>query len=383
MEARIFVELLSNIGVVQVQTNGEIISVTNNDKFKSDIGNQITIAYNGQSKIYKLPFEVVLNEDVAKNLKVNNKTLRCKYLINRLVKPDIDDLITKRDSYSKSQLTKALENDGNGFLTANCFNCLVELFRIDKNFPKMLELPDENWREMMELWHCHKPDIKKDNEQNKSLDQIFSNKILPKYDNLLIGDSYYLINTNLFTKDLKITNNKVHCYNCDKLLGSVYNVNDKHTTCKILKQKVVITNSNSKIDIKYEIYDYLTLTILKSIKNFGSRFFTVRSKKQTNFAQVLLIWCFDYGLSIGINDVKLDNRLKIMYQKLDENDLNDKQNLQDLKHKHNFEEIILEDEDLEQSGAFEMVIDYIEKINNNVVFDKSANIKESWKLSYI
>ncbi|OBA24868.1 hypothetical protein HANVADRAFT_96268 [Hanseniaspora valbyensis NRRL Y-1626] len=383
MEAIIFVELLSNIGVVQVHTNGEIISVTNSDKFKSDIGNQITIAYNGQSKIYKLPFEVILNEDVVNNLNVNNKTLRCKYLINRLVKPDIDDLITKRDSCSKSHLIKALENDGNGFLTVNCFNCLVELFRIDKNFPKILELPDENWREMMDLWHCHKPDIKKDNEKNIGLDQIFSNKILPKYDNLLIGDSYYLINTNLFTKDLKITNNKVYCYNCDKLLGSVYNLNDEHTTCKILKQKVVITNSNLKIDIKYEIYDYLTLTILKSIKNFGSRFFTVKSKKQTNFGQVLLIWCFDYGVRIGINDVKLENRLKIMYQKLDENNLNDKQTLQNLKLKHNFEEIILEDEDLEKSGAFEMVIDYIEKINNNVVFDKSANIKESWKLSYI
>lgn len=387
MSFKLFVELLSNIGVVQIITNGDIISISNSDRFKNDIGNKITIQYEEDSKVFRLPFEVILNDQVTDSLKSNNKSIRCKYIINRMSKPLVDDLILKRDPQSKTNISKALKNSNRGFLSADCAQCSEELFRMDQNFPKLLELPDENWKEMMDLWHCHKPDIKTQN--TIALDNLFTNKLVPKYNNLLVGDFYYLLNTNVLTAPLKMANNKVKCRICEKVLGSLYHETTSLTSYKIFKEKVAISKGDGN-DLKYKSYDYLSISILMNIKSYGSRFFTVKSQRALNSSSLILIWCLDYGVSIGINNSVLENRLKIMYQMIDEKSLEKTQFLANLKQSHNIESILMEDEDEDEdedegnkNKAFEGLVNHIELIHNSVTFEESAQLSNEWKLSYL
>lgn len=379
MPLKLFIELLSNIGVVQVITNGEIISLTNSDRFKNDIGNEIAIQYEKDLRVFQLPFEVILNDQVCESLKSSKKSIRCKYIINRMSKPLIDDLISKRNPQSKTKISKALKDSTRGFLSVDCTQCSEEIFRIDQNFPKLLELPDENWKEMMDLWHCHKPDITTSN--TIALDNIFTNKLVPKYNNLLVGDFYYLLNTNILTAPLNMANTKVQCRRCRHLLGSLYNETTSLTSYKIFKEKVAVSNGDGS-DLKYEICDHLSMTILVNIKSYGSRFFTVKSQNAVNSSSLILIWCLDYGVSIGINNTVLDNRLKIMYQMIVEKSAEKTHFLENLKQSHNIESILLEDEDYEKKD-FEELTDQLHHIHKCVTFEESAQLSNDWKLSYL
>ncbi|XBW37024.1 hypothetical protein QEN19_002604 [Hanseniaspora menglaensis] len=378
MALKIFFELLSNIGVVQIHTNGEIMSLGSKKSFKKDIADIINIHYNGHLETYDLPFEVLQNDNISKLLDVNRSTLRCKYLINRIVKPQLDDQILKRDPFTKLILAKEL-NHHNEFLEVACKFCSSKLFRIDKNFPKLLDLPDDNWREMMDLWHCHKPD----DTNSSGIDSLFSSKIVPKYDTLLIGDTYFLLDMNIFVKSLIIESKKTLCYSCKNVLGSVYNVDNNSTACKIFKQNLYILNSSNSKKLEFKNIDNLSLQLLKGVKDYGSRFFFIGSKKANNANTRLLIWCLDYGLSIAINNTKLENRLKIMYRQINNDDEKDIQMFGNLKKAHNVEEILIEDSNQAVNQVHQEIQEHIDKINQAVTFSKSANLVEGWKLSYI
>lgn len=45
-----------------------------------------------------------------------------------------------------------------------CRSCRTHLLREDDNLVQWKDLPRDGWAEMMDLWHCHKPDQNTDND---------------------------------------------------------------------------------------------------------------------------------------------------------------------------------------------------------------------------
>lgn len=378
---KIVQEYLKNIGVVHIKTNGLISKVYNPDSPNSSVGTHIDVQYKDKVITQKLYFEVAMNNTYF-NLSVSE--IRCKTIADRLSAPDILEERLVRDPMYTPSLSRQLPCIS---LDLNCKTCGGNVISYGTSeIKRFIDIPESNWEEYMDLWHCHKPTNNQayTDEVNNvyNLLQKKRNLIMPKVDlPILLSEMSMLVYPKTMTLEHFAPNDDYTCNNCNNKLGKVHASDDFEKTdsyIELCKAEISMRfNYDNKEPVIFEVsvLDWLAKEILFCISMYGSRVFKLipPADLKDEFG-VLDIWCLDHGISIGINEVKHENLLKIMYKQHDNMDQGN-QNVQDI-------EIHIADKRY-NNIFYKKLIDEIKKSEESICLQNSKGAFNGWTPLYI
>lgn len=201
-----------------------------------------------------------------------------------------------------------------------CRYCDHEILN-SSSFDKFLDMPSELWYEMMEFWHCHKPNDSSIENSTKS----YEGELKPRLNEVVIGNSYLLVNKE--NDDLKISpidnnvnNVKVNCNICKREIGD--RVADG-SSLKVYKWNLKLSyHGGDTVDTveTYQLYLYIYYFILEKINSTAIRKFKIvneGSRIGDEIEQTLLLWIINLDINITTNETALKNCLKILYKIID------------------------------------------------------------------
>lgn len=146
----IYAELLSNIRQVSVIAALDVPCDATTKVELTGGGQQFVLYHGGESNTLNLPGTVSQNAQLQKPA-VGSKELSWRLpLAGPPTRPDAEDAQSKEAPWSAKTLGKESE-----FLCRYCGVVVIDQAAIKT----WKDLPSENWAEMMDFWHCHKPDV--------------------------------------------------------------------------------------------------------------------------------------------------------------------------------------------------------------------------------
>jgi len=145
----IYAELLSNIRQISVIVALDAPCGPGTKAELSADGRQFMLHRDGDTSTLDLPGQAVLVQ--LQKPVLGNKELSWRIPIaGQATRASIEDAQSNEAPWSAKELSKDAE--------FACRNCATIILR--KGTIKVWkDLPSENWAEMMEFWHCHKPDV--------------------------------------------------------------------------------------------------------------------------------------------------------------------------------------------------------------------------------
>lgn len=186
---------------------------------------------------------------------------------------------------------KEISNAQGDFKCKKCNSEIIKHSKIQKVHP----MPSELWSEMMEFWHCHKP-----NEGEEFLSQKISqrfNSFSPREFNLLIGSYYIIVNP----KDWELQED-LKCQ-CGETLGEMdSNLNN----FKLFKWKLQWGIDQQE----FNPFKFVTLKLEDDINSTAIRFYVITVKER----KPILVWCFNSGIDVNLNGQQYQNCLKVFYK---------------------------------------------------------------------
>ncbi|KAH6670633.1 HECT-like ubiquitin-conjugating enzyme-binding-domain-containing protein [Halenospora varia] len=154
----IYAELLSNIRQISVIAALDTPCDASTKVELSSNGQQFILNHKGKTTTLNLPGQV------SSRAQLQNPTLGSKELSWRL---PVEGVFTREDAEN------ARSNDGpwsaktlgeeSEFLCRSCDSVVIK----EKTIKIWKDLPSENWAEMMDFWHCHKPDDHEDEHEHE------------------------------------------------------------------------------------------------------------------------------------------------------------------------------------------------------------------------
>ncbi|EKD16227.1 snf2 family helicase [Drepanopeziza brunnea f. sp. 'multigermtubi' MB_m1] len=145
----IYAELLSNIRQISVIVALEGVCESATKAELSADGWQFIFYHEGQKTVLGLPGQAVANFQLQKPI-LGNKELSWRLpLAGQASRASIEDAQSNEAPWSAKDISEDAE-----FACRECKAVILEkgTVRVWK------DLPSENWAEMMDYWHCHKPD---------------------------------------------------------------------------------------------------------------------------------------------------------------------------------------------------------------------------------
>ena len=139
-------------------------------------------------------------------------------------------------------------------------------------------MPSSNWMELMDYWHCHKPDPPIDH--NYFLNQDLLSFSSSRYSTLKPLVNEVLINGSSFNTLLKTIKGKItiyqqwitisfKCINCSNILGERFPSND---LCELYKRKLKVQFKHVKNSDSYPHQNDVILTIRNYVTNYFRRY---------------------------------------------------------------------------------------------------------------
>jgi HECT-like Ubiquitin-conjugating enzyme (E2)-binding len=134
-------------------------------------------------------------------------------------------------------------------------------------------LPSENWAEMMDFWHCHKPDTGT-SEYNKS---YAASRFVPYDGCIFVGLNYfYVFPENC--ENIIINTDQVQCRFCSKVLG----ISEDPRTIKLWKWNLTIEEPRNLLRSSYPGYIYASSTILQQIEAHATYVYNIKCDERNN-----------------------------------------------------------------------------------------------------
>lgn len=338
-----FIEYLPRLKTTSIQIN------LPKDEIKSVKINDDSIIINSSTSI-KLPKIIDSSKTIEKVIPISLKytNIRLQEMNpGLLVNDSVESLLQDQYQWNINNLKKYHLND-----TIQCNKCTSNLIKLNE-VSKFLPMPSELWYEMLDFWHCHKPNVNNENDKNIGLLKKF-NQLKPNFKNLIIGSYYFILNPEDW-ENIKLdnnNNNQLICNQCNENLG---NLDVNIGNFKLLKWELKLDNVN------FKPYSYISLKLIEEMNFTATRFFKIINESNDNFIQV---WCFGLGIDISIPTLgSFQNCLKILYRN-------------EVTNNDNNGEILIEYE-----KPFDDFINLINKMN--IMLPENLQNYKDWKVSYI
>lgn len=155
----LYAELLLHIRAITLFASLRTVHTRETNAKLSTDGSRLTVSHEGQSATIRLPIKVKGGGDAALSLPAQPPSKELSLRLQIEEKDDSDLLGTLQSEERKANIVPW---DG-AFLAKSkhveihCRSCqqvIITKGRIEE----WRDLPNENWAEMMDFWHCHKPD---------------------------------------------------------------------------------------------------------------------------------------------------------------------------------------------------------------------------------
>lgn len=176
-----------------------------------------------------------------------------------------------------------------GMLCSNCGNVLVRSGQI-KHYKA---LPSENWAEMMDFWHCHKP-----HEDSSSFKQGYAQSVFSPYSGTcFVADTYVLLDSsdvgsnNVTTVDVGSPNTRFCCHVCSKVLGQVL---DNGSVLKLWKWSFSLEKPANDVLSQYPGSIFVYAAIAQLIDAHAAYSFSLRDLATGN--EVLVLWVLNQDI---------------------------------------------------------------------------------------
>jgi hypothetical protein len=155
----LYAEVLLNIRTVTLFASLRTASTHDTKAHLSTDGSSITVSHEGESASIRLPIKAKGGGDAALNLPSNPSSKELSLRL-QIEEQEGSDLFT--GVHAEARKANIVSWDGaslNAMKGANifCKNCQKNLV-LGGEVKEWRDLPSENWAEMMDFWHCHKPD---------------------------------------------------------------------------------------------------------------------------------------------------------------------------------------------------------------------------------
>ncbi|CCE82825.1 Piso0_002575 [Millerozyma farinosa CBS 7064] len=176
-----------------------------------------------------------------------------------------------------------------------CIKCSSPIID-SSNINMFYDMPSEFWSEMMEFWHCHKPDIRK-NEFSKN----YNGNLKPKGNDAIIGSYYVLVNSSAS----EIQDSQVTCAQCNHVLGSLM-----EDTQKLLKWNLKLI-TDAKVDA-YPPSLHLYNLLMNEVNLSATRKFIISSKYNDEIRS-FYVWVLNIGINASFGSTIINRGIKVAY----------------------------------------------------------------------
>lgn len=244
-----------------------------------------------------------------------------------------------------------------------CGHCEAPILDNRVNCKVLHDMPSDNWMELMDYWHCSKPDphnIKEGTFASMSASRYSSLK--PLVNEVLISGSYLSIIYETITERVIEQKDKtLVCYNCANILGE----KTSDGLCRLYKWKLQLFNMiTEKIDT-YDAKNDIILTIVNYTKNYSGRYINLKCKGHKDI--MLWIFALDIGVTLS-NSVVYSEAIKVLY-------ITDESHFSIVRKNHNVEDFNVKELPFEEFLT--------ELKENHQHLPKSAKTFNSWQISYL
>lgn len=271
-----------------------------------------------------------------------------------------------------------------------CERCAFIILDSRTNCQRLNEMPSDNWMELMDYWHCHKPDSQREfTSSSKSDFSTFSSSrnftLKPSINEVLISGSSFHTLLDTIKDKIEVLQQEseivLRCINCSNVLGERTASND---ICKLYKWKLNLQCIQSnKLDY-YPPQNDVILMIWNYVINYSGRHILLKCKGHKN----LLIWIFALDIGVTLTDnIVYPNSVKILYLSEDSNENHNiteqgehlkiyNTNTNANKNKNtNIEELTVNELPYEQ---------FLAELNkNNQLLPRTAQMFNKWRVSYL
>ncbi|KAL5387781.1 hypothetical protein PMIN06_011007 [Paraphaeosphaeria minitans] len=221
----LYAELLLHIRTVTLFASLRTESTRETKARLESNGRAVTVTHEGTSATIKLPIQVQGGGDAALSLPASppskDLTLRLQIeekegsnMLGTLLSEDRKANIAPWDGAS---LSKAAD------VTIHCKSCEKVIVPADA-VREWRDLPNENWAEMMDFWHCHKPD--EHHLHDHANEEAFGNKGYAASNRLQAAKGIGFVDLASFLLDeeecvrIQTSPTAIHCTHCTSLLGA-------------------------------------------------------------------------------------------------------------------------------------------------------------------
>ena len=263
---------------------------------------ELTIKITNDGEFIKIPYPEkieVLNKEINLIKGTDGEYyMRLKYKVvsdNGSSAKTLDMLVDESEwiwTKKELELTQVYE-----FRCNHCSNCV---FSNKTNCTKLNSMPSEFWMELMDYWHCHKPNVK-----DMGGDEAYAtkyNSLQPNKYEVLVGSSSFQSIPDTFEGTITIQEKNVHCKQCDAVIGEYTN----EKLCTIFKWCL-----QNQFGEKYPSAQHVLSSILNSINSTSTRYILLKTGKSKH----IFLWVFSVGINISTsNNFIITNSMKILYK---------------------------------------------------------------------
>ncbi|QLG75090.1 hypothetical protein HG535_0H04170 [Zygotorulaspora mrakii] len=191
-----------------------------------------------------------------------------------------------------------------GQFKLTCLCCGSAIIDAENCF-KLNEMPSEFWMELMDYWHCHKPD-----EPTGACEtgrySAKQNSLNPCTKELLVGGSFLLANAGTFTGRVICDGNLLRCSKCNVTLGE----KTKEQLYKIYKYNMKLSSLNGEECSFFPPENDIVFTILNHVKGNSARHILLKCEDKK-----VHVWIFAIDISVTLSDgAIIRNCMKVLYQ---------------------------------------------------------------------
>ncbi|RMY27226.1 hypothetical protein D0865_16067 [Hortaea werneckii] len=332
----LYAEHLQNIRTLSIQASLATFSNTETKATLSADGSQLSLSHEGETATIQLPITVPGGHNDATLTIPSAPSKELTFRVSLSEKPG-SNLLGERPAPSSETIIPWMSSHLSARAEISCANCQTVLIPRG-TVAQWKDLPSEGWAEMMDFWHCHKPDVPHDHDHRHDVHGvkgsagrgIGANSRLAVERGVGLVGPLELLFAREDTRSIKVSStnltssheNNLLCINCNTNLGNVDTNTQAH---RLGKPSLSISETSASAPISHAMEFWLSCHLLTAADAQGVRKFKFYShgtedppRSRTHTA--LQIWLFATDLMISSSASPIPEPLpvlKILYKRVD------------------------------------------------------------------
>ncbi|KAI7695983.1 hypothetical protein KC353_g17661 [Hortaea werneckii] len=337
----LYAEHLQNIRTLSIQASLATFSNTETKATLSADGSQLSLSHEGETATIQLPITVPGGHNDATLTIPSAPSKELTFRLSLSEKPG-SNLLGERPLAGSETIVPWMSSHLSASAEISCANCQTVLIPRGA-VTQWKDLPSEGWAEMMDFWHCHKPDVPHDHHHhhdahggNGSAGRgIGANSQLAVERGVGLVGPLEILFAKEDTRNIKVSSthltssheNTLLCTTCNTTLGNVDTNTQAH---RLGKPSLSISDTPASAPISHAMELWLSCHLLTAADAQGVRKFKVyrhgtedpRGSRTTHTA-ALQIWLFATDLVISSSSSSASQTpeplpvLKIFYKRVD------------------------------------------------------------------